>query len=156
MNLLTLLKKEDVSRQNRKKIGKFLSDIEPGKRLTVEENLFLMYSKKQGGMINLSLNESIAGTGGNIIYDGRQIPCSTVNFYFESETGEILYFQNPQWVPEEIKEKGIEGFFRLAVDRKTFSQFIVKTRVQDSTPLAKEVIGLTAQAYNLAWGYQNE
>jgi len=154
MNLLALLKKKKVSRQNRKKIKALLSDVEPGKRLIVEENLFLMYNNERGGMAGIS--ESIGGTGGRIIYQGRTIPCYTANFYSDPEIGKIFYFDNPQWIPEEIKEIGAEGFFRIAVDRKTFSQFIVKARARDSISPAKEVIDLTAHAYNLAWGYSNE
>ena len=151
MNLTERLKKNKVTPRNIHKVIELLSTVIPAGMPTVEEILCFMYSMKKGGMSHL--RESMSSTGGYILFEGRKIPCGTANFYNDYNSGKILYFENIQDVPEEIKEKGYQGYYKIAVDIKNFKQFIAKAWTEKSSEQGAKVISLTAQAFNKTWGF---
>ena len=152
MDLLDTLKRNELIKpESILNLSEFLSAMEPSVKSTVEENLCLMYSTEKGGMARL--DESLASTGGYIDYESRKIPCCTANFHYDPNSGKILYFENIQHIPAEIKEIGCQGHFHVAIDNKNFRQFVNEAKVGKSNPLVSKVINLTVQAYNKTFGY---
>jgi len=130
----------------------------------VRRNLALMNSAKPGGMMALLNVESIGGTGGRLP-DGRT--GSTANFFFDRQTGEIIVFNNPQYVPERARERYAEGAFHIANAFTHLPKFrgmpqqeIMGTLCSDGRQKvlladaagvsqdAKRVLRLTAEAFN--------
>ncbi|PIN80983.1 hypothetical protein COV11_02865, partial [Candidatus Woesearchaeota archaeon CG10_big_fil_rev_8_21_14_0_10_30_7] len=69
------------------------------KNSVMEINLALMHSNSRGGMLNLLARESIGGNAGRY---GRYMAAGA-NFVFNSNTGEFVYFDNPQNIPSNVK-----------------------------------------------------
>lgn len=86
--------------------------ITPGTNPSVvEKNLERMINPYEGGMVGLLFEESIGGNAG----DWNGFPCAGANFVFDKNTGEILYFENFQALPQELKNKP-RGVMKVALD----------------------------------------
>jgi hypothetical protein len=81
--------------------------------LFVKHNVALMTSAARGGMQRLLAEESIGGNASA----WQRLPCAAANFSFDSRTGAIAWFDNPQDVPGKYRRPPyIVGTFRVAVD----------------------------------------
>jgi hypothetical protein len=88
----------------------------PDERI-VMQNLALM--KKE--MMHLLMNESIGGNAGTTTIDGQEYVCAGANGYANMETGEILYFENYQNIPPDIRDNNQHFTFKVAVVGKNLS-----------------------------------
>lgn len=79
---------------------------------------------EEEGSLNYALKHSPESMGGNAGH-WRGYPCMGVNFYFNQNTGEIVYFGNTQAVPQEIRSHA-HGTFRMAINftRKLIEEII--------------------------------
>ena len=112
-------------------------------------NLGLMKSNSQGGMVRLFNAES---AGGNAKAYGMYVAAGT-NFIFDSKTGEIVYFENPQDIPKEIKKNyNAYGIFRIATDRKGNKRIIEIYFEGQVSEKVKSVIKSSADEYNKRFG----
>ncbi|GEM_PF-2873560 len=117
--------------------------------LTVRMNLDLMNSHKEGGMALLLLRESIVGNGAT----WKNHPAAFVNFYYESESGEIVYFgvepHIPSYILDAFKRKEyLKGGFRIAFFVKEQTQLIVGSFVKPLNDFAKKNLEETVTIYN--------
>ncbi len=120
----------------------------------VEANLRLMTSNEMGGMPELIIKESRGGNAGTWEVNKKKLPCTGANFYYDRNTGAIQYFENFQLVPTEIRERFSHGIFRLAIDFPGSGKYrIVQIHIEEMTPLAKEVIGMSAIFFNKRHGF---
>lgn len=106
----------------------------------VNKNLELMLSLESGGILSLLARESC---GGNAGYEGEH-PCCATNFYFNQINGLIAYFENPQHTPKEIKQKNLEGMFRVLVNfdklGKCFIPLFDPSKLEENWPY--KIIGV--------------
>jgi len=121
-------------------------------REIVERNLEKMKGGETGCMRPLILDESIGGNAGN----WQEHSCAAANFYYDAKTGEIICFGNCQKVPGEIREKFLQGTFRIAVDmRKTGRYRIIDagmgSQVQDT---ARETLEASIEEFNRRYGFE--
>lgn len=124
---------------------------------TVQKNLERMLGSEPGDMGFLISRESIGGNAGVL---GGVYPCVMVNFYYDGETGEITYFENPQNTPLEIVERCKEGGFKLAVNTLNLLEKnkkpyrIVRRYTQyNSSQTARTVLEQTEKVYNERHGF---
>lgn len=75
----------------------------------IEKNLEQMELCEYGGMTALLNEESMGGSAGTY----KNMPCSGANFAYDRKTGEILFFEVPQRLPEEFRNCSV-GLFRIA------------------------------------------
>ena len=112
-------------------------------------NLGLMKSNSQGGMVRLF---NIESAGGNAKVYGRYVAAGT-NFIFDSKTGEIVYFENSQDIPKEIRKNyNAYGTFRIATDRKGNKRIIEIYFEGPVSEEVKSVIKSSADTYNKRFG----
>ena len=111
----------------------------------VKQNLELMNSGAEGGMIKLFVNESI---NLNSRWKGR--PCSVLNFYYD-ENGKIIKFTNKD-IPN-LREF-YQGAFQIASDIQTDKHGIVAIAGTSGCPRFS-LIALTATVmdYNKQQGW---
>jgi len=117
------------------------------------KNLKLMLSNKNGGMIRLANDESIGGNAGSY----KKFPCVGTNFYFDKDTGEIIYFNNPQYLPESIINVYSHGVFRIVVligknvpqnIKNIFAKILEVRYYGDASKEAKKNIEASINLYN--------
>ena len=124
----------------------------------VKKNLKLMRSNKEGGMAQLISNESIGGNAGASHLG--------INFYYNKETGEIVYFGNIQHVPAKIVANPlyVEGSFSYYINFGISKKMLfhdskidqIHYNVKD-TKQARINLALSAKFYNeLYGGYKEE
>ncbi len=116
-------------------------------------NLKLMLERGRGHLSDLE-SESMGGNAGN--YQGHS--CMAANFYYEFNTGWIVYFGNFQNVPLFIRQNPLyaEGTFRIAkifdLSKKAYPlrDEIVQIYYLDKTPLphVQEILLQTMQEFN--------
>ncbi len=117
-----------------------------------------MRSEKRGGMMEVTRKESIGGNAGASHLG--------INFYYNKETGEIIYFGNIQHVPKYILENELyvggtfSYYVRLGVIKKVvFSEERIDQIIYNKrdTKSARINLALTAGLYNkLHGGYKEE
>ncbi len=123
----------------------------------VAKNIERMRSTEPGGMRHMLIRESMGGNAGR--YKG--FSCVGAGFYFDRETGEMLYFDNPQRVPADIRCHHVDDMFRLAVDWSR-NGGTGKYRIIDYSPrddvsqAAREVLTETIERYNREYGFDVE
>ncbi|MBR9690470.1 hypothetical protein GOV08_02185 [Candidatus Woesearchaeota archaeon] len=118
----------------------------------VERNIERMLGNQKGDMIPLLLSESM---GGNADYYGKY-PCQAANFCYEPDTGKIMYFENPQSLPIELRGFP-KNFFRLAFLWQNESKYrIVKPFPENiHEEVAQDNILKTIGVYNHRHGFAN-
>ncbi len=118
---------------------------------TVKKNLEMMIGAERGQMQSLMSKESMGGNAGT--EDGK--PCLGANFFYDTQTGEIKYFENIQNVPWWIANKYTEGTFRIAIDTlNTWKPKIVNTFLKDGTSEeATRNLEQSVELYNKQYGY---
>ncbi|MEM2955051.1 MAG: hypothetical protein QW625_03840 [Candidatus Nanoarchaeia archaeon] len=89
----------------------------------VERNLERMTKFGEGCMNSLILDKSMGGNAGR----WQEHSCVAVNFYYNPESGEIVYFGNYQKVPQEIREKFLSGIFRIAINMRERGEYRIVT-----------------------------
>lgn len=81
--------------------------------LVVEHNLAMMTGAHQGGMMQLASEESYGGNAGYFVDkadpEKKRYPQAALNGYINPLSGEIIEFNNPQFVPEELKTEVAHG-----------------------------------------------
>ena len=98
---------------------------------------------------SLLSSESIGGNAGRVVIDGTRFNCGGANGFLNPATGEILIFENIQNVPLEIRKRGTEFTFRVAVDRKLNPFRIVSVYYDVETlPSVREIIDRTIAQWN--------
>jgi hypothetical protein len=104
----------------------------------VDANLRKLVEKGEGHLYPFLIGESQGRTS----YKG--FSCKGANFHVDPETGEIQYFENPQYVPREIREKYAEAGFEIATD--TFRQDTDPTKSRNHIVRLYNHKGLTKNA----------
>ena len=102
-----------------------------------------MKSQEEGGMVKLAASESIGGNAGRNRLG--------VNFHFDQNSGELVYFENIQNVPSEIKEKYSEGIFRMVAveDENFFADELIATFCNYKLPeTSREILHESVSQYN--------
>jgi len=89
----------------------------------IDKNLELMISNEPGGMYEVLIGESMGGNAGRF---GNYL-CAGANFYFNENTGEIIYFGNIQNVPDPIVDNCADGIFRVAWCMESNKYLIIET-----------------------------
>jgi hypothetical protein len=114
----------------------------PDKQKTVDMNLDLMFSNKEGGMTYLFLGDSAGGNAGS----SEDFSCSAANFNYDEKTGLIKYFANSPLTPEERSNGCLPGYFRLkmALD----DSGIIEAYFSPTTDTARKVLSESAREYN--------
>ncbi len=79
----------------------------------IQKNLERLTGRGEGDMPKATESESIGGTKDS---EGR--PCFGANFYYDSKSGEIVFFGVEPNVPKDILLKYSHGIFRIALDVK--------------------------------------
>jgi hypothetical protein len=77
----------------------------------VEGNLAKMMTPGEGNMPEIMLDKTIKPDPSS----NQEKPCINVNFYFDKETGKILYFGRIEDVPFEIASANTRGTFQIAI-----------------------------------------
>jgi len=117
----------------------------------VKKNLELMVRNTEGGMYALIGKESMGGNAGKI----GELPCVATNFFFDDDTGEIMYFENPQSVPKDILARCKAGLFRLATDwGKSWKYNIISFSIITKNDFVRTVIEKTVKEYNTRFGFK--
>ncbi|MBI2672288.1 hypothetical protein HYX16_05115 [Candidatus Woesearchaeota archaeon] len=131
----------------------------------IEKNLKKMTNNSEGSMLKLMGKESWGGNAGR----WKGLPCVGANFIYDPETGEILYFENPQTIPKELKGFA-EGTLRIVRDiyfekdstlKKIIQNGTEKCRIIDSylpKPIseeAKENLEISIEEYNKRYGFSD-
>jgi hypothetical protein len=124
----------------------------------VKKNLYLMRSKKEGGMSEVIMNESIGGNAGASHLG--------INFHYHKENGKIAFFGNIQDVPTKIRKNSlyVEGSFsyyiKFGVTKKFYFQESKIDKINYNSKDTREArinLALSAKMYNeLYGGYKEE
>ncbi|MBU2589626.1 MAG: hypothetical protein KKF52_00990 [Nanoarchaeota archaeon] len=118
----------------------------------IEKNLELMRSSKKGGMSELLCNESLGGNAG--VY--KNCSCAGANFYYDKNTGEIIYFGNIQSVPKDIVNNYEQHYFRVALDLWKDKTYIVNFKAPtEASKKAKQTLEETVKEFNSKYGFQD-
>lgn len=118
----------------------------------VNHNVTLMISDKPGHMRSLA-DESMGGNGQT--HDGH--PCQGFNFFYDMQTGRILYFGLPQDAPTRIRDEYSLGQFRMVVAARPWvKEKIVQTEIPFATTEARENLEESVKRYNKSRGTPNE
>ena len=116
----------------------------------VRRNLRLMASKGECTMRKLLMKSESLG-GGTEVIGGKRYPCIAANFYYDTETGQILCFSN---LDERWEGKAAKGTFRIAVDleSRTSSFFKIVTVFfgDRASAAANRVVFQSMNVYNAA------
>lgn len=115
----------------------------------VETNLMMMRGKFKGGMYSPLDPESIGRTE----RWHNKYPVYHKNFHYDQNTGEIKYFGNWQFVPEEIRNTFYEGFFSLAIDIKKQKDRIINYSLDKPTELTEKMIQESINFFNKEYGF---
>ena len=111
---------------------------------TVSRNLEKMLGNEEGDMTRLLGQESFGGNAGR----HKGCLCAGANFYYNNETGEILYFGNDR--PERIAENPRATFkVALSIPPNPFIK-IVETTYHQAVPeqRVKDIIQRSVDEYN--------
>lgn len=111
----------------------------------IQTNLQLMFSVKEDGMDYLLGRESMGSNAGTF----EDSPCSCANFYYNNQTGEIIYFGNYASTPLSILNYYQSGYFRVVNTQNTQKSKIIKYHVRNPSPLALTIIKKTVTQFNL-------
>ena len=123
----------------------------------VKKNLKLMRSNRGGGMVKSIMTESLGGNAG-AFHQG-------INFYYNKETGEIVYFGNIQDVPSKFinDQLYVEGSFsyynKFGVSKgMVFGDSKIDRIIYNKkdTKTARINLALTAEIYNELYGGYKE
>ena len=106
----------------------------------VKHNLQLMLDQSQKGSLPALLDrESMGGNAG--AWKGH--PCFGANFYFDPESGKIIFFENFQSVPMKIRERFVPGLFRIASNLKTGQLHLITISL---FPKVEEILTASARS----------
>lgn len=108
----------------------------------VAHNLKLMVSDKPGHMH--SLDESMGGNAQT--HEGK--PCIAFGFFYDLQTGRILYFGLPQNAPERIRNEYSSGCFRIIAPMPHVKEEIVGIEAPFATTYARENLEESVKRYN--------
>lgn len=117
----------------------------------VEENLKLMQTRGKGTLCDLFQFESVGSSGGTwLAPNGALYTCMTANFCYDSSTGKILYFDNPQYLPKDCI--GAVGSFRISAmgqfQDTEYQDQILDICLENPTEVAAKTIQKTVEIYN--------
>ncbi|MDO8515804.1 MAG: hypothetical protein Q7S28_00985 [bacterium] len=113
----------------------------------LEHNLRMMGRPMQ----QLIIGESAGGNANTAVIEGVRYPCVCANFCTKQDTGEIVQFDNPQFVSPEVRAKSIEGRFKIALDflhRTGFMKIVSVHGLDGISPEARQVIEASVAAWN--------
>ena len=112
-----------------------------------------MKNNERGGMEHLLMNESFGGNAGY----WHNYSCAGANFYYDKNTGEIVYFGNIPNVPKYIVENFNWHIFRVALDIKAWKEHIVNYRVpKEASKTARKNLEQSVKLYNKEFGFSEE
>lgn len=115
----------------------------------IRQNLLKMLCMDEGCMPPLLLQESMGGNAGAWL----GYTCSAANFHYRSESGLIVYFENSQNVPEQIRLTCQRGTLRLALDPATCKDRVVDSFFHDAKGMGRKVLDETIEAYNREFAF---
>jgi hypothetical protein len=116
----------------------------------VEKNIKRMTSASDGSMYKLIGQESWGGNAGR----WKGMWCSGANFVYDPETGEILYFENPQHLPKNLQDFP-SGTLRIALDNETNKYRIIDYFFSPKSEEAKENLEISIEEYNKRFGFSD-
>jgi hypothetical protein len=138
----------------------------------IKRNLEKLISRNEGDMLYLGMGNP-ESMGGNA-ESWNDLPCFGANFFYEHQSGELLYFTNdPLWyLPDKIKrdwKEPMEGSFRIAFDLRcdlsdkanplkgSFKYRIIGMTIHPNVPNeAKHNLEETVRVYNEQHGFSIE
>ncbi len=116
----------------------------------VKQNLQIMFSTADGGMHSPQHNESIGGNAGQF----EDYGCYGLNFFYNKDSGRIMYFGNSQYVPKNIRENYSEGSFIIALMEKEVPIVTISIRDKQILPRVRAIITQSAEEYNRINNYR--
>lgn len=109
---------------------------------TICGNLEMILSTDAGGLMKAIENETIGGQFGD--HDG--VPCSNVPFFYDMQTGALVWFGSHEEVPAHIANEYSVGLVRIA-QSKTESK-IIEATARLASPEARANIQEAVERYN--------
>ena len=137
------------------------SDIDP-----VVKSIERLIGESPGDFRYLVKNDPESMGGGADTWNN--ISCFAANFYYDVRTGEIKYFGNYQYVPEDIRDSNPQGTFRIVpayssnsaiiarYKEKRLHFHIVELVARPSNRFARAVLNIVMREFNEAYGVDED